>query len=150
MNLGIISLNGKILLGMKKRGFGEGKWNGFGGKVKSDETIEQSLIREFAEEADVQIIRCEKYGIMEFEFQGQPDILEVHYYKILEFSGEPKESEEMLPKWFLSSELPFEKMWPDDRYWIPLFLKDKKFKGKGFFEGKDNLIKCDIKEVDFI
>ena len=23
----------KVLLGMKKRGLGEGKWNGFGGKV---------------------------------------------------------------------------------------------------------------------
>ena len=26
---------GKVLLGMKKRGFGVGKWNGFGGKVRS-------------------------------------------------------------------------------------------------------------------
>jgi hypothetical protein len=24
----------QVLLGMKKRGFGEGKWNGFGGKNK--------------------------------------------------------------------------------------------------------------------
>ena len=24
----------KVLLGMKKRGFGVGKWNGFGGKVR--------------------------------------------------------------------------------------------------------------------
>ena len=26
----------KVLLGMKKRGFGAGKWNGFGGKVNKD------------------------------------------------------------------------------------------------------------------
>ena len=25
----------RVLLGMKKRGFGVGKWNGFGGKVRS-------------------------------------------------------------------------------------------------------------------
>ena len=30
-----------ILLGMKKRGFGVGKWNGFGGKVQPGETILQ-------------------------------------------------------------------------------------------------------------
>lgn len=30
---------GKILLGMKKRGFGQGRWNGFGGKVEKGETI---------------------------------------------------------------------------------------------------------------
>lgn len=29
----------RILLGMKKRGFGEGRWNGFGGKVEKQETI---------------------------------------------------------------------------------------------------------------
>ena len=30
----------RILLGMKKRGFGVGKWNGFGGKVEAqDKTV---------------------------------------------------------------------------------------------------------------
>ncbi|CAN0505072.1 unnamed protein product, partial [Ectocarpus sp. 12 AP-2014] len=32
----------EILLGMKKRGFGEGKWNGFGGKVESGESVEEA------------------------------------------------------------------------------------------------------------
>ena len=36
---------GKVLLGMKKRGFGMGRWNGFGGKVHSDETVEEGAIR---------------------------------------------------------------------------------------------------------
>ena len=36
---------GKILLGMKKRGFGAGRWNGFGGKVDSTETIEAGAKR---------------------------------------------------------------------------------------------------------
>ena len=35
----------RILLGMKKRGFGMGRWNGFGGKVKTDESIEDGAIR---------------------------------------------------------------------------------------------------------
>ena len=30
----------RILLGMKKRGFGEWKWNGFGGKLEDGERIE--------------------------------------------------------------------------------------------------------------
>ena len=29
----------EVLLGMKKRGFGVGKWNGFGGKVEPGESI---------------------------------------------------------------------------------------------------------------
>lgn len=35
----------RVLLGMKKRGFGMGRWNGFGGKVQADESIEDAAIR---------------------------------------------------------------------------------------------------------
>lgn len=35
----------KVLLGMKKRGFGVGRWNGFGGKVEPNETIEEAAKR---------------------------------------------------------------------------------------------------------
>ena len=34
-----------VLLGMKKRGFGEGKYNGFGGKVEAGETVEEGAAR---------------------------------------------------------------------------------------------------------
>ena len=30
---------GRLLLGCKKRGFGAGKWNGFGGKLEGKETF---------------------------------------------------------------------------------------------------------------
>ena len=35
----------RLLLGYKKNGFGKGKWNGFGGKVKDGETVEAAAIR---------------------------------------------------------------------------------------------------------
>ena len=35
----------RVLLGMKKRGFGAGRWNGFGGKVDKGETIEEAAKR---------------------------------------------------------------------------------------------------------
>ncbi|XP_032115703.1 7,8-dihydro-8-oxoguanine triphosphatase isoform X1 [Sapajus apella] len=35
----------RVLLGMKKRGFGAGRWNGFGGKVQEGETIEEGAKR---------------------------------------------------------------------------------------------------------
>ncbi|KAI5229436.1 7,8-Dihydro-8-Oxoguanine Triphosphatase, partial [Manis pentadactyla] len=31
----------RVLLSMKKRGFGAGRWNGFGGKVQDKETIKE-------------------------------------------------------------------------------------------------------------
>ena len=37
--------NARILLGFKKRGLLEKKWNGFGGKVELGETIEEAAER---------------------------------------------------------------------------------------------------------
>ncbi len=40
---------------MKKRGFGIGKWNGFGGKIEAGETIEAAAIRELFEESALEV-----------------------------------------------------------------------------------------------
>ena len=42
---------GHVLLGMKKRGFGVGKWNGFGGKMHADESMVECAARELHEES---------------------------------------------------------------------------------------------------
>ncbi|CEI89301.1 hypothetical protein RMCBS344292_03666 [Rhizopus microsporus] len=50
----ILTLNKKeqkVLLGMKKRGFGANKFNGFGGKVELGETIEEGARRELFKQA---------------------------------------------------------------------------------------------------
>jgi len=140
----------KVLLGMKKRGFGQGRWNGFGGKVRDGETIEEAVKREMQEEVRIIPGDIEKFGIIEFKFQGNPEILEVHCFKTSQFNGEPKESEEMFPKWFNINELPFEQMWPDDKYWFPLFLEGRKFKGKFLFDNFDKILQYELEEIDLI
>ena len=132
--------DGKILLGMKKRGFGAGRWNGFGGKLKDGETIEQAAVRETQEECGIEIIKLEKIGLLDFEFEDKAGILEVHLFVIIKYSGEPVETAEMKPQWFAFAEIPFAEMWPDDKFWIPLFLADKKFKGQFLFNKGGNKI----------
>lgn len=152
----IIHQHPKILLGMKKRGFGAGRWNGFGGKVKEGESIEESLKRELQEEAGIEIRELDKVGIMEFEFKNNFEIVEVHVFKSDSFMGEPLESEEMKPQWFHIDEIPFKEMWPDDIHWMPLFLKGKKFRGKFLFdkpsnaEYTSNILKSELFEVEEI
>jgi len=124
----------KILLGMKKRGFGEGRWNGFGGKVEEGETIESSAIRELKEEAGIEAKKINKIGILEFSFENDPKKLEAHIFKITEFTGEPTESEEMKPQWFNFDEIPFFQMWSDDEHWFPYLLNGKSFKGNFLFD----------------
>ncbi|OGZ69871.1 MAG: hypothetical protein A3D44_03155 [Candidatus Staskawiczbacteria bacterium RIFCSPHIGHO2_02_FULL_42_22] len=129
LTLLIIQKEDKILLGLKKHGFGMGKWNGFGGKVNKGETIEDAAQRELLEESGLVVQSMEKIGVLNFVWQGNPEIWEVNIFKAHEFIGQPQETEEMRPRWFLLKDIPFEAMWPDDKHWLPLFLENKKFKG---------------------
>ena len=124
----------EILLGMKKRGFGVGRWNGFGGKIEDNETIEEGAIRELKEEAGIIPTKMKKIGILEFSFQDDPKILETHIFKIYEFTGEPSESEEMKPQWFKFENIPFLQMWSDDIYWFPYLINETLFKGSFLFD----------------
>lgn len=147
LTLCIIHKENQVLLGMKKRGFGAGRWNGFGGKVMPGESIEGAALREMQEEAGIEIEKPEKKGFIEFEFQGNPEILEVHIFKARQFLGDPIETEEMAPKWFHVDEIPFNDMWPDDIHWFPLFLADKTFKGYFLFGEGDQILEQRLKEV---
>jgi 8-oxo-dGTP diphosphatase/2-hydroxy-dATP diphosphatase len=151
LTLCCLKKEGKILLGMKKRGFGAGRWNGFGGKLKAGESIEQAAKRETQEECGIKITELKKIGIINFEFEGNSEILEVNIFAIQKYSGEPIETEEMRSQWFDFTDIPFNSMWPDDEFWIPLFLEDKKFKGYFLFDKEGNkILKKELEIVDKI
>ncbi|KAK6170069.1 hypothetical protein SNE40_018550 [Patella caerulea] len=139
----------EILLGYKKRGFGMGKWNGFGGKVEKGETIVEAAVRELEEESGLIVSpdSLSNAALLKFEFVGNPQILEVHVFTTTEVTGEPIETSEMRPKWYNIDSIPFDKMWVDDKLWFPLLLSDKKFTGYFLFEGMDTILKQDFKEV---
>lgn len=104
LTLCLIQNGSHILLGYKKRGPGKGKWNGFGGKVKAGETIEDACCREVKEEIGVDVKELTKVGLLEFMFQNDPVKYECHVFRASDYEGEPTESDEMKPKWFNVSE----------------------------------------------
>lgn len=118
--------------------------------MEGTETIEESLHREVMEEAGIKIHNPVKLGILDFEFPHTGLHIENHVYKVREFEGEPIETEEMRPEWFNIDELPFSLMWRDDPYWMPMFLKDKKFKGKFVFDENENILDHHLEEVQFL
>lgn len=138
----------QILLGLKKRGFGEGRWNGFGGKVQSDETVEEAAKRELWEECSVQSHNLEHSGILEFEFVGNPVIMCVHVFQTHDYDGVPQESEEMQPQWYNVDKVPFASMWPDDPLWFPLMLNGSKFRGYFKFQGMSTILEYKLNKVD--
>jgi 8-oxo-dGTP pyrophosphatase MutT (NUDIX family) len=123
----------RLLLGMKKRGYGAGRWNGFGGKVEAGETIEEAARRELLEEAGVRASALERRGILYFQTDDDPVRLAVHVFLAARWDGEPAETEEMRPEWHRTDSLPFDDMWPDDRHWMPSFLAGHYFCGTFFF-----------------
>ena len=146
----------QVLLGMKKRGFGAGRWNGFGGKAEDGETIEEAARRETNEEAGIEVVEMTKRGILEFTFENDPKVLEVHIFRITKFSGNPQETDEMKPQWFSLDEIPFGQMWSDDQYWMPLFFAGKRFRGKFLFDRPSDaeysakILSQELSEVDSI
>ncbi len=134
MTLCVIHKGEQVLLGMKKRGFGAGRWNGFGGKLEAGETIEQAALREVREEVGLELLDLKELGVIEFDFESEPKILEVHIFKATSYKGEPIETEEMRPEWFNISEIPFKQMWSDDGLWFPYLLENKKFAAKFLFD----------------
>lgn len=140
----------QILLGLKKRGFGMGRWNGFGGKVKKGEKIEDAAKREVFEEVGIVLSNLDRLGVIEFRFQEKPnEILKAHVFCGNTFNGEPKESEEMKPRWFSSEKIPYETMWAADKYWFPLLLAGKKFRASFFYDNpaSDIIIEKTLEEV---
>ncbi|XP_027730235.1 7,8-dihydro-8-oxoguanine triphosphatase [Vombatus ursinus] len=140
----------QILLGMKKRGFGAGRWNGFGGKVEDGETIEEGAKRELLEESGLTVDTLQKIGKITFEFVGNTELMDMHIFYADSFHGTPKESDEMRPQWFQLEQVPFSDMWPDDGYWFPLMLQKKKFHGYFKFQGHDTILDYTLNEVEIV
>ena len=125
----------QVLLGYKKRGFGAGLWNGFGGKVSDGEDIEIAALRELQEEAGITVKKLIHTGTLHLYYDEKPqEELIVYVYRGAEVVGELIESEEMRPQWFKIGEIPYRTMWPDDTFWLPKFLKGEKFTGTFYFD----------------
>ncbi|RLN93902.1 hypothetical protein BBJ28_00014098 [Nothophytophthora sp. Chile5] len=134
----------QVLMGEKKRGFGQGKWNGFGGKVEAtDASIAAAAAREIQEEANVTVREqdLEPRGVLLFSFESGKEVLEVHVFLTYDFVGEPSESEEMKPQWYDADDIPFDQMWADDSLWLPHVLDGKSVSGHFHFaKDEDTLL----------
>ena len=140
-----------ICLAMKKRGFGVGKWNGVGGKVKPKEKIRKAAKRETIEEIGINPKNLKKVAKLSFYFSNNPKWDQVVYvYFCQNWQGEPIETEEMKPAWYKTNELPFEIMWPDDKFWLPKAIKGNYLKGKFEFGENDSILEKKIKLVNKI
>ena len=126
-----------MLLIRKKRGFGMGKINGPGGKLDPGETELDCAVRETQEELHVHALSPVKRGELWFHFTDGM-AMHVAVFMATSYEGIASETEEAEPLWTPIEEIPFERMWQDDRYWLHQMLTTadhEQFLGRFLFDG---------------
>ncbi len=139
--------DGRILLIFKKRGLGAGKILGPGGRLEAGESPLDCAIREVREELCITPLAPRQVGRHRFEFIDGYRLL-VHVFLCSEYEGIPAETDEAIPHWFKTTDIPYEKMWEDDIHWIPRMLEGELFDGRYVFSGERMLTYAFADPVD--
>ena len=138
----------EVLLDLKKRGFGQGKWNGIGGKVDAGETVVEAAKREVAEEIGVVVGSLEPVACLTFYFlppESDPDwSQEVHVFLTRSWCGKPGESREMRPQWHAYGDVPYGEMWADDRHWLPRVLRGERLDAVFTFSNAETIVHQEV------
>ena len=114
--------NRQVLLGRKKKGLGMGNIVGLGGKLESGETAVDAAVREIEEESSLVVAASAltELGSLTYLFPHRPEwSQESTVFVCDEWSGTPRESNELNPLWFDVATLPVDEMWDDARHWLP-------------------------------
>ena len=133
----------EVLLGLKKIGFGVGKYAGFGGRVEIGETIEKAAVREVEEETGIKVATNDLHpiGHLTFLFPAKPHWSQsVHVFLVEMWLGNPQESDEMKPIWSMINEIPFESMWDDASHWLPLVLKGERIRASFVYKDDNETV----------
>jgi 8-oxo-dGTP diphosphatase len=115
----------RVLLGVKRRGFGQGKVVSIGGKAEPGEDLAAAAARELREEAGLlaDASQMQPAARLLFRFPASPDrdfLMAV--FVVRAWQGELTPSDEIEPQWHGLDALPLARMWDDTRLWLPAVL----------------------------
>ncbi|MDU0113298.1 8-oxo-dGTP diphosphatase MutT [Psychrosphaera aquimarina] len=75
-----------------------GKWEFPGGKIESEETTEQALVRELKEELNIDVLKQSPFMSLSFEYPEKH--VNLHFQLVTEYSGEAQGIEGQKVQWF--------------------------------------------------
>ncbi len=128
-----IVVKDKVLLIHKKTGLGAGKINAPGGRIEKGESPEEAAVRECIEETGVTPLNIKKGAELSFIFKDGYSLFG-HVFIADSYEGELTETEEADPFFCLLDEIPYDRMWEDDIYWLPDALKGNFAQGWFIFD----------------
>ncbi len=112
----------EVLLIEKLRGHGAGKVNAPGGHIEVGETPEECAIREAFEEVGIAVLNADLCATLKFHDTENGFNMLGYALTSTTFTGQPKSTPEAIPFWSKIGEIPFDRMWEDDRHWVPRIL----------------------------
>lgn len=124
----------QLLLIHKKRGLGAGLINMPGGRIEPGETAVEAAVRETREEVDLVVEKLAHRGDLYFQFTDGHSI-RCFVFETQHWSGEPMETREAAPFWCSEKDIPYDRMWVDDSWWLPHLLAECRFQGRFVFDG---------------
>ncbi|MGA1370385.1 MAG: 8-oxo-dGTP diphosphatase [Pseudomonadales bacterium] len=123
----------RVLLIHKRRGHGAGRVNAPGGKLEPGETPLACALRETVEETGVVALGATLRAEMRFIDRAGPDWLG-YVFVASRSRGAAVTTPEAVPFWVALDEVPYHRMWPDDRLWLPSVLAGETLRGDFLFE----------------
>ncbi|KGJ79781.1 hypothetical protein GY21_03750 [Cryobacterium roopkundense] len=115
----------QVLLGRKKTGLGLGNIVGLGGKLEAGESPVEAAVREIEEESGLTVAHSalKPRGVLTYLFPHRESWSQIsHVFVCTEWTGTPRESDELNPLWYDVDALPVDEMWDDARHCLPAVL----------------------------
>ena len=116
----------RMLLIHKRRGHGAGQVNGPGGRREAGEAPLATAIREMREETGLSPRGVRRVGSINF-VDADASAMIGHIYRADAATGQVAYGDEALPFWCTLDAIPYGRMWPDDRLWLPWLLAGRRF-----------------------
>lgn len=133
-----------VLLIHKKRGLGRGKVNAPGGRIEAGEAPVQTAVRELQEEVGITPLSPFEVARLSFVFTNGYS-LKGHVFFANDFDGTIIETDEADPFWTPVDQIPYHRMWEDDRLWLPRAIDGSFIDARFIFEG-ENMVSHHIRE----
>jgi len=110
-----------------------------------------AALREAEEEVGVQVAETDATlaAVLHYRFPSRPTLdAEVHAFVAQTWSGVVLPSEELEPRWFPAASLPLDRMWDDERYWLPQVLDGARLTAEIVYdESCEKVVKFDSKSA---
>ena len=102
---GIIMRNEDVFVALRSKEQHQGGcWEFPGGKVEPQETPSQALVRELKEECGIEVQRSDEFHVIRHDYADKS--VELHFFVVTDFVGEPSGSEGQQVAWVAKTSLP--------------------------------------------